>query len=490
MNINQANYAPTIEVHGDTTIAIADQGDMTFRSVDWPGYPAIHTDGSGDDYIPDGDHVLPKDAALPMLRATDRWACPSPEKFAEVRAIVESTSNCGMIAKPGYDRLRHIVGLHLGGPQPQHTPEGQTRIEWYRDFHHLGIGGQRRRGWYHGTIYPDANGECGSNQHYNRLWTMGLALIYETDHARRVAAWPMFVQQAISYTCFGRFWSGKHKGMSRYEKGHKFVGRDSNGVDIIGHEKDWVTDLVMPWLLTGQAIFKAALDNAQAYYLTLNPAPIWGGGEWGARIPARMLENMLMLWHMYQIYRVQIEAQMKRVIDLVDQHLDRVSWLWPNKGNGNTGPTSPWMQSELCAVLLRVNEQVPGLKDYGVTRGEIVDVMKGVMLSHADIVGGSEEVGEFAMLRYRYHRQAKGEPMNAAYADLTAFAYPALRMLSFELNDQFWDLDQLMREYAGSSVEDVRNGTPRPLSEIGFRDSKVSGPAAPKVWAIWADAIR
>ncbi len=488
--INGASYSPTAINFGDAFGFIADKGTLTFDGASWPDDSrAIWTDGSTPgEYIPraSAKHVLPDGAMLPVLRASDRWACPTPEKFAEVRALIEQTSATGDIVRPGWERMRHLVGLHLGGPQPDIAGDDtarfpETRIEWYQQNAGQSLGYQRKRGWYFGTLPGrDANGI--SNWHYNRLWAMTIAMVYEDDHEKRKAAWAHYVQQAIAYTAFGRMWSGPWKGMARDEKGQTYVGDSGKFL----YEKDWTLNLVGPWLLTGQTIFRAALVNAAEFYSRSTYA--WGGA-WGARIPGRMLGNMLSLWLVLPEYRWALEREMGEVMDMALRQLDGGD-RWINEGNNGKGPMSGWMHSEYVAEHLRVQEHVPALNNRGMSLRQCATVMRTVMATDRGIDGGSETVGKYALLRYRFSTPMATDPMVATHPVHTAFALPALRLLQDLLPDDYAATLELVQRFAGSHMAHVIADTPRPLTEIGYREPHIEGPAAPKTWCEWVDAIR
>jgi len=494
MNINGASHQLTRVELGDAYLLVNGPVDLTFDSADWPDEPIMWTDGSDRDFyippLPNGQqHVLPANAAIPILRRVEAWALPSEAQFQAVRNIIEMTSNMGVIEEPGYERFKRLRQHHLGGPQldiggKEVAKFKDTRIQWWRDNYADSLGGTRKRGWYFGTIEGrDANGI--SNKHYNRLLWMTMALIYETDHEKRLAAWEFYVQQSVSYYAFGRIQNGAQKGYSRTEKGDVYVGRDSRGIDGTAYEKDWVPNLVGPWLLTGQQMFAQALRDAADFYSAITYR--WGGA-WGARIPGRILENMLQLWMVLPEFRWALEREMGVVLDILSAHLDRNEWFWLNMGNNGKGPMSGWMQLEAVASNLRVHEHVPSLRNRGLTRVECVNVAKRVMDTTRGVEGGSEMVGGYACLRYRFHTTT-GEPMTARFLGNTAFALPALRLLEPEMPHEYANCRELLQRFAGSSIADVAAGSPRPIEEIGYRDP-TRGPAAPKDDLEYLEALR
>lgn len=471
------SYQPARLDLGDATLLIADQGDLTFTGMDWPTERTIWTDGSTQDaYIPDGAHVLPAHAALPILKSTERWACPPASKFEEVKLLLAQTTGIWQIEDPDWSRIYHLAMLHLGGPQPANTPHLETRIEWWQENAGSNLGYTRKRGWYFGTL-PGRDGNGWSNWHYNRLLWMTVALCYASQEERE-AAWPFYIQQAAAYTCFGRAWSGPNEGQSRDEKGQVYVGDSGRWP----YEKDWVSNLVGPWMLTGQELFKEALDKASTFYANL-PLTAWQGA-WGSRIPARIIENMLQL---HMVGYVELLPSLSSWLTHVGTYLDRANWIWPNLGNRGDAPETPFMQSELSAVILRVWEQIPSLRDVGVTRAEIVKVMQRVMDTSPS--GGSDLVNGFACLKYRYHTPTNTGPMFARFASNTAFALPALRLLQNELPAQYVNCREFVQRYAGSSMSDVAAGTPYDINQIGYRFPR-EGSAWPKTVLTWVEAVR
>ena len=117
-------------------------------------------------------------------------------------------------------------------------------------------------------------------------------------------------------------------------------------------------------------------------------------------------------------------------------------------------------------------------------------VMSRVMDTNRGTQGGSEKVGKYALLRYRYATPQTTEPMTATHPVHTAFALPAIRLLQDLLPSQYEACRDFVRDFAGSHMAHVQADSPRPLSEIGYREPQVEGPGAPKTWACWGDAVR
>jgi len=487
--IRGADYQPKFRDLKTAAKHIADKGDLSFDSGGWPDERIVWTDGSTfADYIPPltggKRHVLPANASLTVLRACREWECPSADKFDAVRQIIEATSNMGVITQPGYERLNHLAGLHLGGHQPANTPHPDTRIEWWRDNWSSNLGGNPKKGWYFGTL-PGRSANGWDNNHYNRLlWETG-AMCFETDHEKRQGAWAFYLQQAVSYEGFGRIQSGPKKGYSRTEKGDVYVGRDSGGNDVTAYEKDWVPNLVGSALLTEQELFTEALVEAADFYSAITYQ--WGGA-WGARIPGRILENMLQLWMVLPTHRWALEREMGQVLDLLLHQLDKSEWFWLNLGNRGKGPMSGWMHSEAVASILRVHEHIPSLRDRGPSRADCVKIMQRVMDTTSGIEGGSEMINGYACLRYRFHTNT-GESMNAVFAVNTAFALPALRLLQVEMPTEYENCKEFVQRFAGSSIADVRADTPVPLDQIGYRFPR-EGPAWTKTILEWIEGVR
>jgi len=485
MQMTLPSYVPEKRLLGDAELFISDSRPLSFNSIPRGNEDVVDTDGSTPaDYIPPGNHVLPPNTALAVLHDPRKWQMPSEDRFDVVRKLLEETTNVGELLTPDMYRIRHLTNLHMGGHQAPTTPLSDTRMEWWQANGGAGLGYTRKRGWYHGVLAGrDANGI--SNAHYARIFAMGLALIYEPDRTVRAKGWHFFMEQALNHALQGRDWGGRFKGMAKGEKGHEFIGLRGNGVSTRSYAKDWVLNLVVPLLLTDQEVFRVALEEAADFYVQSIYA--WGGA-WGARIPGRMLDNMLILHRVLPHYRYSLELEMGKVLDLMLAHLDKDEHYWPNLGNGNTGPMSPWMHSEAVTSILRTHEHIPTLRTRGPSRGQCAAIMTRVMDTDSGIDGGSELINGFPCLRYRFIRDT-GEPTYARFLSNTAFALPALRFLSSgSLKPVYEKVHSLISLYAGCEVYDVQADLPRPITQIGYRDPR-SGPAAPKVWAIWATEV-
>lgn len=490
MIFNNSSHPLTVRKYTGLDMHVAMDGDTAFDNAEAQGEAFIHgRSTSGNFYIKPTDdgkpHILPQYAAIPVMHLGETWQAPSEERVQAVKKMIEGTTGFAALSDPKWIRLNHFLNLHQDTHQPKNTPLAQTDMGWlhrnYAYTHGQSVFGIEYEGWYHGANFR-SGGNGFDNNHYARLLYMTMRFVNEPSKSKRDSMWPYLLEQIMCHLCYGRFHGGPNKGFAVDEKGNVFLG-DTNRVPI---SKQWVHNVAVGYLLTGHRVFLDMLNACAAHWLS-KPASGWWSGYWGVRQAARCLEDCTLLYLLLPEMRAEMRAEMSAmVIGMLDQlslHLDRQSWVWPNKGNGGSAEESPWMGCQAVAAIKRSHELVPGTDRHGPTNQELEEVMR-VMFSDV----GSDDVGGYRLLRYRYHTTTD----RVRFLASTAWALPALRHLSNHSNwaeAQFKETTELMQLYAGSPIIAVANGTPTPIEQIGFRHPPEGG-AWTKTILAFLEAVR
>lgn len=461
------------------TLLIADRGPVNFRSIDVhiPHIPIEETsDGS---FIQDNgstNHTLPAHAAIPILHESPIWNAPDESTIAQIKLVIEETTNVLDLGSPDMERIRRFISLLEDKNQPLTVPMSQTDMGWQeRHFHHT-FGGSERTGWYEGALFRSgANG--WDNDHYGRVWWMMIRFVYEPSEVRRAQLWPYLLQKCLAHLCYGRFWGGPHKGLARDEKGNTYVG-DSNRVP---YSKQWIENVVAGWLLTGHEAFDHMIENAVVHYDATPVTKVWQG-YWGTRLGARALEEYTTLALVRPLFRTQMVSKAKQMLDQFDVLLDRDHYVWPNLGNNGAAEESPWMHWQVIAAIFRCWELLPETILWGPTEEDLAAVAVNLLEK------GSERINGYPLTRYRFHTTTTP----ARFLANTAFSLPALRYLKEW--DSFFTADyhkvrEVVSDYAGCYVSDVAAGVGRLPENIGFRDPS-QGPAWSKAMLMFIGAMR
>lgn len=471
-----------VEYPGFTGI-VAINGNLEFDYLVASG--VIPTDGSTPThYIPPKDdgtpHVLPHYAMLPMLHQTDHWAPPSEETLSTIRSLLAATTNILDLGTDRWSKHRRLVSKLQDSQQGLMTPKPDTDMGWEDRWYEVTYGDNAQLdfdGWYYGTIFPKRD-----NDHYERLFWMLVRYVFEDDAAYRDGTlWPYLLEKLIAHLCFGTFHGGPNDGADRDEKGNIFIG-DSGRVPF---EKQWATNILAGFLATdSHPLFANAMSRRAGWWAKHDPAQVWKG-YWGVRIAQHALEDYITIALSLPDWRGVMVEKAKGMLNQLDVHLDRSDWIWPNEGNRGAAPESPWMQWQAIAAICRCRELLPETVGYGPSDQELVQVAEKLLRD------GSEDVGGFSMARYRMPGQ-HNEPTTAKFLANSAPMVPALRYLS--AFDPYLELDyefavDLVAGHVGSSVSDIRNGTPLPEDQIGFRLPS-EGPGWSKAMLILLGAVK
>lgn len=449
---------------------------VTFSSVTVSS-PHLYTYGStSDHYIPPGDHLLHGGDALVILEADGTWDAPSDGLIEAARTLLEQTTGIAEFTDPMWHRTARFLSLMRDGNVPWGFNFALTDQGWQQRYYYQTFGGTPRTPeWYHGGLFRS---DGYNNWRYNHLFWMGVLLVYEEDKTYRdEILWPFFLRSAMAHFQFGKVHAGPKAGMSRDEKGYNYVGDSGR----LPWEKQWIGNIVMAWMLTGRhPLFGDLLRTYASTLDNLQPSTVWNGA-WGVRIPARIIEEAIWIALVMPHYRGRMVRLICDTLALLDAHLDRNAWWWPNKGNAGTAPASPWMHTQAIAACFRSWEYLPETRGHGPHPDDLSNVMNTVLGPR-----GSEYVNGFNLLRYRFDTDP------ARFLPNTATAYPALRYLTG--HDSTWASDRdlcrtLLQEFAGSTVTDVRNDQPYPIDQIGFRFPR-EGAGWEKSMLFYVEALR
>lgn len=457
------------------TLLIADKGPVTFdyvahpKNADGSIVPVIWGKSSDDSYYikpTTKPHVLPQYAAIPILYG-DIWKFPGADHMRRVRDLITSTTGVGDLSNPEWFRITRMLGTLEDKHMPYTIALSDTDMGWQQRYYHKTFGGPAREGWYHGTAFRSgANGY--DNHHYQRLFWMGMRMAFaadEPDGGERL--WPYFLQNLISHVAHGRFWGGPNDGAARDEKGTNLIG-DSNRVPA---SKQWIGNVVMGSLMTSQhPVFTEVIDRCARWWFNKGANGAWKG-YWGVRQAARFLEEMILIGLTRPTLRSQAVRHAENMLQNLATHFDRNASVWPNLGNSGFAEESPWMAVQAVAACFRTWEQLPETKGTGLPPSDLIQILKVIFSDY-----GSSQIGNFRLLRYRYHTVQKP----VAYVVNTAWAVPALR---FAINHddtgwaerQFKETSYLIQNYADATLAQVQAGTPTDPVSIGFRHPPQGG---------------
>lgn len=478
------------------TLFVSSRGPCSFDSITYdddslprpiPGRSSTDTHYVAP--LASGKHVLPQHAALPIMAADGTWNPPSDETIATAREILFATTGVKDILDPKWARVKRWLDLHEDKGLPEEssgsgpiTQFNDTDMGWLQNnFSYTHGSGSRPQdsGWYHGANFR-SGGNGYDNYHYGRIWWMGVRIILEDDPAKRVALWPYFLEASINHVCYGRLWSGPEEGGARDEKGFYLVG-DTNRNPT---SKQWASNPAMSYMLTGNGLFKAALHGAHDWWNKKSATKVFSG-HWGSRQPARHMEDLIVLGLTVPELRVSCEQQLIAQLDNMDSLLSRTHWLWENKGNGGNAEESPWMQSQVVSAVMRAWELLPATKGHGPSLSDMDKVMAKIFSD-----AGSEVVGGYRCLRYRYHTTTHP----ARFVANTAFAVPALRHLAGSgiawAKAQYKESARLIYDHGEKHISELANlPDPFPIDQAGFRYPSQGG-AWPKPLMNLIDSVR
>lgn len=418
----------------------------TKRDLDTGGTIYIDDDPNG--YRLGAQFMLPNEA-IPILFFHEDHLEPKATHVQTVLDLTKQVTNLSEILN--HPRFTKILQNFEDKGQPLNIPFGTTDMGWLQRHWHRTAGGRALTGWYRGVC---ERGEGGfGNWNYDAL--LCLAMNYMTNP--QPALWYFGMRSALAHACYGRHWGGQWAGMARYEKGDEYIGQNF----AVSWAKQWSGGLVMWWLLSGNEILEHAVDEQRKAILRADPKDVWKG-YWGSRIAARYLEECLLHYLVHRDAGLVTKAE--QMITNCKNLLDPTETYWPNRGNNGAAEESPWMHAQLVSAIFRWYEHVPNLEtNTGFTKDMLCKIGMDVMTTGTTRIYAGKPI-----MKYRFHTT---DVMPSSMHN-TAWAVPMLTYMAGH-SDQYGalrdEVKTFVTEYAGTTIVDVVNGTPKPISELGYR---------------------
>ena len=231
---------------------------------------------------------------------------------------------------------------------------------------HRYLGGPTLQGWHNSIVLRGGDGI--NNWHYDYLTWFGLRALLGLGGAaeftsivpsKGAAPTPIGIEeqqinfywglsQAYMHACLGRHHSGTWRGMAGYEKGEGCIG----SLVRPAMEKQWLTGLFLWTLITDHdPILQQSFDEALDWLRNVNVDKVWTLGEWGERIPKHLLDE-LRIAYIATGDRVFMDKALQKIAQVWGL-FDQSKGFWPNRGNGGTAESSPWMAAPLVHSILR-----------------------------------------------------------------------------------------------------------------------------------------
>lgn len=429
-------------------------GEGTGRNPGWP---------SG--------HYLRPGELLPVWTSSDLFSVPDDATIAAVDSLARQVLAVDRLES--MERYQHFLAYYEDKDQPSSTPYGETDIGFVRGNRYL-MGGAETRGFYNGTQY-EAD-QFGANAKYSQpLWHV-LRFLQEPTERN----WAALLYLVFHHLCYGRMHSGPSQGMSRYPKSSQ---RDAP----IGDSPSWISDkpekqfaptgVWLTWLLCGQApVIGIFLDEWREYLLGYDVSRVWTqpssglGAYYGARRPMRhFLELCLGLgYDPHNAAEWQAKAE-ELALMAENAWVDSAS-CFPNTANDpnmSSGKwrvdSRPWFQWKLLGSML-----------YSIDQGLLSETWVPKIAYWAEKVWADptswHETRNGRVLAYDYAGGGNQTIHNTGWI-LTGLEHLASRV-GGEWLPRRDEMKTLLAEYAGSYVQDLDEGKPVPLSELGAQNGR------------------
>lgn len=346
-------------------------------------------------------HMIVPGEWIPVFDTSSRWSPPSKTWADAIWWGIAGELDQGLFNFPRFQQALDQWG--------DETPLDLAHVhrEWGKFF-----GGPSPRGWYESW---HLRGDGYSNEHYDDLLWMAVKWL----QTRRDEDWYFMVQVAVAHACGGIVHStgSRFDGMPRYEKsgedpvyGPRIVGGDNNP----SHAKKWLRGLVLVGALSQNPIIERAVHERIDRLKRDTPRGVWVG-SWGARIAARHLDDLYVAWVRTREPGFRQLAQ--EAIDYWITLVDPQKGYWINISSPNT--TSPWMNAELVAAMLRWTVIGVGTAH----RDAILDVGAATWTQGTD-----EFEGDVRSVRYRFF----GPEAMRGHMSLLGYMIPMLRAMARE----------------------------------------------------------
>ena len=298
-----------------------------------------------------------------VLRGGERLAIPLPGVEPQLRK--PSYDDCLVVGRRIWDRIDHDVVMFprmlqlldmFGdfGTTDLNVPGEKKDVAWNHRFHEQNYGGQGPTDppdWYRTGILIDSPGlQC--NRYEQLLWH---AMKF-CGRGQQDLDFAFGLQLALWTAAFGVIHSGdKFTGAWYYENGpFGLVGGNSTSTHP-KWEKQFPPDGLLAWhyLLPTNELIKAAVNEKFDYIRRETDDPWRGSG--GARIGALYLESLRSLYENTREEPIKERARAQIKAYLTPEYLKEQPFLcWPNQQNGPAYlETSPWMNSQVAAAILR-----------------------------------------------------------------------------------------------------------------------------------------
>jgi hypothetical protein len=351
------------------------------------------------------------------------WAAePDDATRAAIQTLLEPSIDFAFLAKP---RIAAVLA-NFGDGKPHDfgfTQLASTRQAW--------LGETLPADNFHYRFMNSIGAEGFCNGHYDLPFWAWVNWLQTGDDATYSAALRWSIGQVTS----GFIWSGPAKGMYRTEKGIDHVGSFGNPI----WEKNWCRSTVMAWHVTGMPVFRLAAEAHRSALLAL-PANYWNG-EWGARIPARILDDMLVL---QEGMGYTMAARAVPFVRHVVSHADPVLNIWTNKGNNGNAPASPWMSAECWLACWQWMSREPSLADL---RPRLMAIGRSILDR------GIKPTPNGPLCWYRFH-PAFEPPIALGHL---GFLLPVARVVD---PSRAADIQTMLTSYAGSLLSQIPHAVP------------------------------
>lgn len=395
-------------------------------------------------------HVLLGGEILCIDTETSYYTQPTQEEIDIIGGFMTERMDLTMLDHP---RLAKQLSLYGDGGHEENVNPGLHDAAWLSRYWNKRMGGTPPFGYYLTAISRGT--DILNNSHYDQL--LYHALRYVRDGVP--ADWTFGVSLVMSQAMWGWEWTGKYadKPMMRYEK-------SDPRSDVIGGTgfppswaKQWIGGLVTYEALTRHPVLTWRLQQFAETLDKTKAADIWPNSEWGARIPARLIEcKEIMHRAGHGDYADSVEEDIAHVVDLIDEN-----WgVWVNRGAPKE--TSPWMNAELAGECLK------WVKHYGV--GSLhLDALLDV--SEAIVEKGLIGIHNYPASYYRFPEIGGQQNTNPGDNTLLGYHVPMLRILA-EFRGQWQSLYEDCRstvgDLLGSSWGDVGRGQFPDLNDVGI----------------------
>jgi hypothetical protein len=441
----------------------------------WPGvWSLIPEDGPKRETtrIPDSSryHFLSGGEVLPIFTDSDWLLPPSEEKIQGIIDWLAPFLDEGLLES---ERLSSILSL-FGDKQSKPGDHGDKRdVAWLMRNWPARTGSRiPSEGWYYSLFSRWGDGP--DNGHYHALmWHLLKFFAY-----RRPEDYAMGMILAVSRSCWGFDHTGT--GLWAYEKGASAVnGRVVSNIIGESHKPSWAKQWGLAHLawakLSGLDVLSFPLPQ---YRKQFEETQLNWSGQWGARIPARYLQELRHMSEADELadqstMRLRAQNEIDNVWEIADlPENDGITW-W-NAGNHWTAPSSPWMLMQLINELGQWR-----LLGVGVNH----DLGKLTAAAEFAWTNGTYDVEGHRHLYYRANKDGTQEPR---YSTLGTWGIPMCRTMAQLVPGAGWEerlahLTSSTNDWIGSSFTRIASNNPSVAADVGIEYHEKGVGGWPKV---------